>query len=84
MLLRREGEPSGKNRIYRLYREEGLTVRTTPIYVLSANAMPEDIAKSMAAGTDGHISKPIEANRLLDQVSQAIVAVRSTQLANVA
>jgi putative transposase len=25
--LRREGEPSGINRIYRLYREEGLTVR---------------------------------------------------------
>lgn len=27
MLLRREGETSGINRIYRLYREEGLTVR---------------------------------------------------------
>jgi transposase InsO family protein len=27
VLLRREGEPSGVNRIYRLYREEGLTVR---------------------------------------------------------
>ncbi len=27
VLLRREGELSGKNRIYRLYREEGLTVR---------------------------------------------------------
>lgn len=27
MLLRREGEPSGINRIYRLYREEGLAVR---------------------------------------------------------
>ncbi|PTQ13829.1 IS3 family transposase [Sphingomonas oleivorans] len=27
VLLRRDGEPSGKNRIYRLYREEGLTVR---------------------------------------------------------
>ena len=27
VLLRREGEPSGKNRIYRLYREEGLSVR---------------------------------------------------------
>ncbi|WP_407169138.1 DDE-type integrase/transposase/recombinase [Bradyrhizobium sp. ORS 111] len=26
VLLRREGEPSGINRIYRLYREEGLTV----------------------------------------------------------
>ena len=27
VLLRREGEPSGVNRIYRLYREEGLAVR---------------------------------------------------------
>jgi transposase InsO family protein len=27
ILLRREGEASGVNRIYRLYREEGLTVR---------------------------------------------------------
>jgi putative transposase len=27
ILLRREGEPSGVNRIYRLYREEGLSVR---------------------------------------------------------
>ncbi len=27
VLLRREGEPSGINRIYRLYRQEGLTVR---------------------------------------------------------
>jgi putative transposase len=26
-LLRQRGERSGKNRIYRLYREEGLTVR---------------------------------------------------------
>src|SRR5690606_36833810 len=27
VLLRRDGEPSGINRIYRLYREEGLSVR---------------------------------------------------------
>lgn len=27
ILLRREGEPSGVNRIHRLYREEGLSVR---------------------------------------------------------
>ena len=27
ILLRDQGEPSGVNRIYRLYREEGLTVR---------------------------------------------------------
>ena len=30
VLLRREGEPSGINRIYRLYREEGLAVRKRP------------------------------------------------------
>ena len=30
VLLRREGEASGVNRIYRLYREEGLTVRKRP------------------------------------------------------
>lgn len=27
MMLREQGEPSGVNRIYRLYREVGLTVR---------------------------------------------------------
>jgi putative transposase len=27
VLLRKRGEPSGLNRVYRLYREEGLTVR---------------------------------------------------------
>ena len=27
VLLKRDGEPSGVNRIYRLYREEGLSVR---------------------------------------------------------
>ncbi|MET4087916.1 hypothetical protein ABID60_003639, partial [Bradyrhizobium sp. S3.5.5] len=26
VLLRQQGEPSGRNRIYRLYREEGLSV----------------------------------------------------------
>jgi len=39
-LLRQEGEPSGINRIYRLYREEGLTVRKLPDAVLSARGLP--------------------------------------------
>ena len=56
----------------------------TPIHVLTANAMPEDIARSMSAGADGHISKPIEASRLLERVSEAIKGGRSTRLANVA
>jgi len=47
-------------------------VPPTPIHVLTANAMPEDVARSLAAGADGHISKPIEANRLLERVAEAV------------
>jgi hypothetical protein len=63
VLLRREGEPSGINRIYRLYREEGLTVRKrkarrkavgtrAPILVEArANARPSrQIASQSPAG----------------------------------
>ena len=64
--------------------EASASVESTPIYVLSANAMPEDVAKSMAAGADGHISKPIEATRLLEQVRHAVAAGRPTPLAAVA
>ncbi|MDB5431551.1 MAG: hypothetical protein JWP35_2667 [Caulobacter sp.] len=37
----------------------------TPIHALSANAMPEHVAASMAAGADGHLTKPISADALL-------------------
>lgn len=59
-------------------------ITPTPIHVLTANAMPEDIARSMSAGADGHISKPIEATGLLERVSEAIRTGRASRLANVA
>jgi PAS domain S-box-containing protein len=37
----------------------------TPIYTLTANAMPEHAQASSAAGADGHITKPITADGLL-------------------
>lgn len=41
MVLRRKGEPSGINRIYRLYRQEGLTAlierRVKPEMIVSDN-----------------------------------------------
>jgi PAS domain S-box-containing protein len=40
----------------------------TPIYVLTANAMPEHVAASAAAGADGHLSKPILAENLINLV----------------
>jgi CheY-like chemotaxis protein len=42
----------------------------TPIHVLTANAMPEHIAASHAAGADGHLSKPILADALLTRVAE--------------
>jgi PAS domain S-box-containing protein len=41
-----------------------------PIYVLTANAMPEHITASEVAGADGHLSKPILAENLLNLVAE--------------
>jgi PAS domain S-box-containing protein len=42
----------------------------TPIYTLTANAMPEHAQASTEAGADGHITKPITADGLLRVVEQ--------------
>jgi CheY-like chemotaxis protein len=39
--------------------------------VLTANAMPEHISASHAAGADGHLSKPILAQAPLERVASA-------------
>ena len=49
--------------------EAASSARRTPIHVLTANAMPEHISASLAAGADGHLSKPILADLLLQRVS---------------
>jgi PAS domain S-box-containing protein len=41
-----------------------------PIHVLTANAMPEHVAASRAAGADGHLSKPILAEALVALVAE--------------
>ena len=42
--------------------------RRTPIISLTANAMPEHAAASRAAGADGHLTKPIAADKLIAAV----------------
>ncbi|MCF8505462.1 MAG: PAS domain-containing protein [Caulobacter sp.] len=43
----------------------------TPIWALSANALPEHVAASMAAGADGHLSKPVSAEALFGALAEA-------------
>lgn len=46
--------------------------RTVPIIALTANAFDEDTRKSMASGMDGHLSKPIQVEKLLELLSQCM------------
>jgi CheY-like chemotaxis protein len=60
----------GLTAIRAIRRREAKQGRHTPIYTLTANAMPEHAQASMAAGADGHVTKPITAERLLHVVEQ--------------
>ena len=42
-----------------------------PIWALSANALPEHVAASMAAGANGHLSKPVSAEALFTVLETA-------------
>jgi CheY-like chemotaxis protein len=48
-------------RIRALERDDAATV---PIIALTANAFDEDVQKSMRAGLDAHLSKPVEPEAL--------------------
>lgn len=53
-------------------KEKGLT--RTPLYALSANALKEDEARSLEAGCDGHLTKPVRKATLaalLSKVSES-------------
>jgi CheY-like chemotaxis protein len=54
--------------------EQATGAQPTPIHVLTANAMPEHVSASIAAGADGHLSKPILADALLERVAEAASA----------
>ena len=46
--------------------------RTVPIIALTANAFDEDTKKSMDSGMNGHLSKPIQVEQLLELIGSCI------------
>jgi CheY-like chemotaxis protein/nitrogen-specific signal transduction histidine kinase len=57
-------------RAIRAEEREGRRPRT-PIWCLSANALPEHIAASHAAGADGHLAKPVSSQQLFAVLAKA-------------
>lgn len=47
---------------------------TTPIVAMTADAMPEDVARCLASGMDAHMAKPISQTGLLRVLNQALAA----------
>lgn len=54
-------------RIRALEREDAKTI---PIVAFSANAFSEDVEKSLAAGINEHMSKPIDVDKFWQKVSR--------------
>jgi signal transduction histidine kinase len=46
--------------------------RSVPIYALSANAYPEDVEQSLAAGMNGHLSKPLDFTTLMHLLNKEL------------
>jgi two-component system cell cycle response regulator DivK len=48
------------------------TLRTTKVVAVTANVMPQDIARAKEAGFDGFIGKPIDADRFPQQIERIL------------
>jgi CheY-like chemotaxis protein len=50
--------------------EEARNKKPTPILALTAHALKGDMEKSLQAGCDGHITKPVKKKMLLEIIMQ--------------
>ncbi|MBQ9358217.1 MAG: response regulator, partial [Abditibacteriota bacterium] len=51
--------------------------RTVPIIAMTANAFDEDVQRSLQAGMNAHLSKPVEPEQLFDTLGELIWLRRS-------
>ena len=48
--------------------------RTIPIVAMRANAFTEDKVRCREAGMDGHLTKPIDSDKLIDALAKIMAA----------
>lgn len=66
-------EMDGLTAVQEIRRFEERSGRThTPILALTADSMKEDVERSISAGCDGHVTKPVTKQNLLASVSAAL------------
>ncbi|MDL2327443.1 PAS domain-containing protein [Ruminococcaceae bacterium OttesenSCG-928-A11] len=51
---------------------------TVPIYAMTANAFKKDVENCLEAGMDGHISKPVDVNVLMDVLAEYLGEMQKT------
>ena len=50
--------------------------KTIPIIALTANAFDEDVQKSLQAGMNAHLTKPVEADLLVQTLEELVFEAR--------
>ena len=55
--------------------------KTIPIIAMTANVFDEDVERSLAAGMNAHLSKPIEPDRLYETLARQIAGENGGKLA---
>jgi CheY-like chemotaxis protein len=60
----------GYSLIRRCRSNASASLRTMPAIAVTAFAAPEDVERSLAAGFDEHLSKPLDIDRLLASIAR--------------